>query len=135
VFDSPSGRFQFPRSNRYVMVNIPLLVGFETSLKKFDVYGMAGLSLNVAVSARGNILAPNSDYLLVLENESSTPIKRRAGLSAHASAGMAYRMLPNMSFLVEPGWRIGLGSMTKGEYPLSQRYSAFSLGAGIKLDF
>ncbi len=135
VYDYQYNRFQHQKSNRYVMIHVPLMAGYRVEFEKFEVYASGGLSLNIVTYSKGTILAPDSEYMLVLEDPGSTPFLSRTGFSAHASVGLAYYVSPRVSFLFEPAYRYGLGNMTRSEYPLKQRYSAFSVGLGLKMDF
>jgi len=135
VYDYQYNRFQHQKSNRYVMIHVPLLAGYRVQFEKFELYASGGLSLNIVTYSKGTILAPDSEYMLVLEDPGSTPFLSRTGFSAHVSMGLAYYVSPKVSFLFEPAYRYGLGNMTRSEYPLKQRYSAASVGLGLKMDF
>lgn len=135
IYDYRYNEYQFAADNRYTYVNIPVIAGANFNFKKFDVYATAGITFNISASAKGNIIAPDSIYLLVIEDQAKTPFKTKTGLSFMTSVGVSYHLSDKIHFLFEPNFRTNLSSITKNEYPLRQKYSAVGFGIGMKYDF
>ncbi|GEM_PF-4908980 len=135
IYDYKFHEFQFAADNRYQFVNIPVSIGLKTTLSSFDLYATAGVLFSIAASASGNIIAPDSLYLLTLQNQKDSPYRSKTGISGSVSLGVAYHLGTRISFLFEPSFRMNLKSITKEEYPLKQKYAAAGFGMGIKYDF
>lgn len=135
IYDYRYRDYQFEANNRYTYLNIPFTAGYRHSFQNFDIYATAGLALNIYSEANGRILAADSIYLLQFERPEENPFVSKTGLSFMSSAGLSYRISPRLSFLFEPSVRMNLGSITKKEYPLQQRYSTIAFGMGFKYEW
>lgn len=119
-------------NNSYSFIDIPVSAGVQFKSKRFDFYFSAGVEFNLKTTSKGLILAPDTLYLLTISIADQSPVKKKSSLSVTTGFGYAYHISEKFDLLFEPNFRHQLGSMTKKEYPLNQKYSRIGIIAGIK---
>ncbi len=123
--------------NRYRLVDLPLMVGYEYNLDKFSLTIQGGSAINLAFSQSGYIYSPDLTKTFPL-NGVQTPegsqyvFKPRAGISLIGSLGLNYEITPSWSVNFEPNIRYYLNSLSHPSYPLSQNFVSCGLMAGVR---
>ncbi len=121
--------------NVYEMVDIPFLLGYEFRGQRLNVSVNAGVYLNLMFRQRGDFLSPQD--LTPVSFDSSDPeafpaFKRQAGLGYYGSFGLAYKLRPGLSLLVEPHFKIFPKSVTQENYALMQRPMSAGVFLGVR---
>jgi hypothetical protein len=116
---------------RYRFISFPLMAGIIFDQKKFSWYASGGLALNFSSAYQGKILAPDSAYLLSIEDVSVSPFNKLTGFTIQASAGIGYRVTQKIKILIEPNYFLQLPDFTRSNYRLSQRFSGYGIQTGI----
>ena len=122
--------------NRFHLVDIPILLGYQ--IDNLDwAYGIqAGPVFNVAFARKGDILAPNGVPGSFSDEQSSDfhPVfKDQLGLSVYASVYAQRRIGERLYGFVEPHVLHRLKSITLASYPIDQRQTAFGLSFGVRM--
>jgi opacity protein-like surface antigen len=119
-------------SNRYRLLDIPIYVGYEYHIDNIALLANAGIHFNALLNTSGRILA--EDDSIIDLSSSQSPFKDRIGIGYYASIGLAYKMSPDLQFLVEPYYRT-YPNLAKNTYNLNQQYNAFGVTAGLRYRF
>ncbi len=121
--------------NRITTTDIPLQIGFETNHKKSKwnqgIY--IGGIYNMATYSSGEILNP-AGVPIRFDNINS-PYRLKGGYSLTADLLLRYELNEHLSITMEPSVRYQLKSITKDEYPLSQKYTNVGLHFGLRYGF
>lgn len=121
--------------NKYIFVDIPLSVGYTFDFKRIRMYITAGVSLNIISSYKGKIVAPDSSYMLILEDAHQTPFIDKTGISIMAGFGCFYQISKKFDLMLEPNYSEQLNSITEKQYPLEQKYKRIGIKAGLSYKF
>ncbi len=119
-------------SARYRFVSIPVLAGAQLTNSNFALYAAAGLSLHFNTIYHGQILAPDSAFLLDIGHPATSPFDKIVGFSLIGAAGLEYFITPKFSLLLEPTFYYQMPDMTKLNYQLSQRFRSWSIQSGLR---
>lgn len=123
--------------NKYRMVDIPLILGYEWYFKKFSFDVNAGAYFNVLFEQKGDILSSNLDNPQPVSISSKNPEAYRAfedrlGVSFYGSIGFNYNLNQDVQLLVEPNLRYQFKSITIDDYELEQKYKNIGLLVGVR---
>jgi hypothetical protein len=122
-------------NNRYRMLDIPILLGYEFTSGPFILSVNAGALINIMSRQKGDVLSPD-DLSPVSINSGSTSdypaFKQQVGLGWYASLGLAYPVKPDIELIVEPYIRAYSGSLTVDQYGVSQEYIHAGINLGLK---
>lgn len=128
---------EYTGSNRYRMINLPFIVGYERDLGAITFAINAGASLNLRMDAGGKYLSPD-DLQQPVPFGSSAPAeqgntyKTSLGLGWYGSLGFIYEMKHNWQLIAEPSFRIFPKSLTLGNHPVDHRYFIAGINLGIR---
>jgi len=124
--------------NKYRMLDIPLILGYEWYFKKFSFDINAGVYFNVLFKQKGDILSPDtypnlSPVSISSNNPNAQPaFLDKLGFSVYGSLGFNYNLNQDVQLLMEPNFRYQVKSITLEEYILDQRYIIPGLLIGIR---
>lgn len=121
--------------NRYQLIDIPLIIGYERQFKKVGLSINGGALLNLLFRQKGDFLSPYSlePVNFSTENDHAYPAFRdRLSVSWYGSLGLTYRLNGGVSLLLEPHLRINPHSFTRNNYPLDQRYLTGGIFVGLR---
>jgi hypothetical protein len=119
-------------STRYRFISILVLAGGQLKFSGFALYATAGLSLHFNTIYHGQILAPDSAFLLNIGNPATSPFDKIVGFSLIGAAGIEYFITPKFSLLLEPAFYYQMPDMTRINYRLSQRFRSWSFQSGLR---
>ncbi|MDX1684788.1 MAG: hypothetical protein R3275_06080 [Saprospiraceae bacterium] len=129
------GEWQRSIVNRYRMVSIPLMVGYELTHGPWEVEIQAGADIGVFMSTSGQVFDPEAlDYVAYSDNDDTNPYRSNPGLGWRAGAMLSYKTGYGQSLFVRPTYRILQNSFTKEEYGLEQKYSSLGIMAGYRIN-
>lgn len=121
--------------NRYKMVDIPLIFGYEIEAAKFALTLNAGAYVNIVFQQEGEFIAP--DFQVVDFNsafdDNATYFRKQLDLSWFASVGFNYKLSNRLQWVVEPQIRYFPTSFTHNEFPIQQNYLNFGLSTGLRV--
>lgn len=122
--------------NRYRMIDIPLIAGYEVDTKNF-VYSMnAGVYLNLLFTQKGDFIHEGRPTNFTSNrSDSYRAFKDKLGFSLFGSFGFNYKLSKNMQILIEPHVRYHLNPVNTKEYPIEQRYLTAGLITGVRFKF
>lgn len=128
---------EYKADNRYKMINVPLILGYERDFGRLTFAMNAGISLNLWMDASGQYLSPNDLQQPVSFGSASSATEKNTyqtniGLGWYGSLGIIYEIKHRWQLMAEPAFRIHPKSLTRGNYPLDQRYFVAGLNLGIR---
>ena len=119
--------------NRYKMVDIPLMIGYELPMKRSTINVNAGIFVNVKATQKGNMLDVEETKRDFTTGTGEYDVFRKnIGVSYFMSLGAAYELSPRYQFFFEPHLRYYPGSFTTKEYVLNQKYITGGILLGIR---
>jgi len=123
-------------ANRYRMLDIPILLGYELRRNKWTIAFNGGALINVLFSGNGQFLAPEDGQPVAFssgsEDDSYQAMKTNIGLGWYAGIGLHYHLRHDLQLLLEPHLRYNPQSVTRGDFPLQQRYLGSGLSIGLR---
>lgn len=122
-------------NNRFQLLDVPLILGYELNYKDVTFAFNAGMYLNLSYQQKGDFLSPidqeptsfSSD-----EIDAYPAYRHQIGMGWYGSIGMYYRMNARTHVYLEPSLRMYTQSGTIDEYPLKQNYALGSLNIGLR---
>ena len=122
--------------NRYRMIDIPLILGYEVESKHFIYSLNAGVYLNLLFTQKGDFLQGNRAVNFTSNRiDSYKAFKDKLGLSLYGSFGFNYKLSNRMQILIEPHIRYHLNPINNKDYKINQRYITTGLITGIRFRF
>ena len=127
--------YQWTTKNQFHTIDIPVLVGYEFALGRFNIGLNGGALLNMAFNQQGTFLGP--DEKTVLDFSSNRPdaypaFKNRLGVGWYGSAQLSFPISPSLRVLAEPYYSAFPRSYTNSDYPITQRYHTMGLFVGVR---
>jgi len=111
-------------------INVPLMVRFQLTKKKFTWYANAGVSANFIIQEKAKIIMNNSETTII--NHINGLKKMNYGFLF--GAGVQYNMYDDLDIFIEPMFRGSLSSITRNTAVNSYPYS-LGLNLGFSLHF
>ncbi len=123
--------------NRYHSIDIPLLLGYEIDLGKFNFSINSGVYFNIFARQKGKILSQSDEPEFITSNNPQriNAFEKDLGISIYGSVGLTYQIRSNLQLLVEPNLRYQLKPITLETYPLEQQYINVGLLLGVRRQF
>jgi len=122
--------------NRYQMIDIPVVFGYEFNSGNWTFAPSAGFMFNIAFARRGEIISASGEPMSFEDGETGRNIFRaKLGMSVTGSFGVGYRLDSRYSIMVEPRFIYRVNPITVSEHPVSQNYFTYGVQAGIRYRF
>ncbi len=121
--------------NRFRMIDVPLIMGYELKYDKVTFAFNAGMYLNLSYTQKGDFLSPSDQEPVSFSSDAIDAYpayKSQIGLGWYGSIGMYYQMNARTHVYLEPSLRMYTQSSTIEEYPLKQNYALGSLNIGLR---
>ena len=118
--------------NYYTFIEIPVIVGYRYDLKNISLEFNSGLSYNVFLLKRGQIIGIKG-LPIDLATEKNI-FKKQSGLSLIAGMKLIFPVKKKV-FFIEPNIKYNLQDITSGNYPLHQRYFNYGIKLGYRYNF
>ncbi len=123
-------------ANRYEMLHVPVLVGYELPLKRWLFTVQGGALVNVLFRQQGAMFLPQGgempSYFAALEQEGIAVFRRRLGVGWYAAAGVAYKIHPRLQVMAEPHVQSFPRAITAPSHPVAQRYTLAGVSVGLR---
>ena len=125
--------------NRYKMLDIPVIVGFESlRTNKLSYSVNAGVYFNLLFRQRGQFMDPdsNSDVWFTSNEEGAyKAYKNQIGLSYFTSVGAIYHWSDQWDVFADVSMRFYPDSFSNDDYFLIQKYTVVGLNTGLRYKF
>jgi hypothetical protein len=121
--------------NRFRMIDVPLIMGYELKYDKVTFAFNAGMYLNLSYTQKGDFLPPSDQEPVSFSSDAIDAYpayKSQIGLGWYGSIGMYYQMNARTHVYLEPSLRMYTQSSTIDEYPLKHNYALGSLNIGLR---
>lgn len=123
-------------ANRYEMLHVPVLLGYELPLRRWLLTVQGGALVNVLFRQRGAMFLLQGgempSYFSALEQEGIEVFRPRLGIGWYASASVAYKIQPRLQVVAEPHVQSFPRSVTAPSNPVSQRYTLAGVSVGLR---
>ncbi|GJM33064.1 MAG: hypothetical protein DHS20C18_20650 [Saprospiraceae bacterium] len=122
--------------NRYRILDIPLLVGYELDFSHFSLEMKGGILLNIISRQKGDFLSPDDLQPISFTNDEPDAypaFKQNIGLGYYGGISFNYKMNAGYQISFEPFFRVYPKSFTKEAFPVSQKYFLTGLQLGLKV--
>ncbi len=130
---------QIVANNRYRMLDIPLLVGYEVSAKNLTLSLNGGAYINVMFDPNGEFLSPEDNRPVSFSNDNNSKaypaFRKDLGIGWYGSLGVQYRVSPRLQLLVEPHIKAYPRSITRDDFMIDQKYLTAGVFVGIRHQF
>ncbi|MFK7810686.1 MAG: hypothetical protein AB8F74_22955, partial [Saprospiraceae bacterium] len=125
-------------TNKYRSVDVPLILGYEVSMKNFGLSINSGVFFNLSSSQEGTFLSPDFEPIDFGENivDGGEPaFHNSVNLSLYGSLAMYYIIDDHWQIMLEPQVRYFMDPITRSSYDLEQRYMTAGLITGLRYRF
>ena len=123
-------------NNRYRMLDLPILLGYEWRRNKWTVAFNGGALINVLFSSEGQFLDPEDQrpaaFSSNARDNSYQVYRTNIGLGWYAGIGLHYQLRKDLQLLLEPHLRVNPQSISRNDFPLEQRYLSTGLSIGLR---
>ena len=116
--------------NRYYSIDIPILIGYESSMPKFNWLVEGGIAINAWFMPDGEILNKLGEPLILKDN--THLFKSNTGISLMSSAGFSYQINRKLNTWMSPSIKYQLNSITSSQYALQQKYLKAGMVIGLR---
>jgi len=120
--------------NRYKMIDVPFIVGFEGGMEKWSLGIQAGIFVNLALKTSGQVRNSTTEDLNIGTNQSDI-FKSKVGLSYYGGIYIRRALSPNLDITIAPHGRFFAQDFNVDSYELKQRYSLIGVQAGLSYRF
>ncbi len=125
------GEYKIRKKNTYKTLDIPVLFTYEWGYKNRLYYGVtAGPMINLKFSQSGMML--EEETLTPIEIEDTKVYNTNVGTSLYLSFSANYQLGQGVDLFVEPNLRHIFKDTTNDGFSLSQKYTTWGLGFGVK---
>lgn len=121
--------------NRYKMVDIPVILGYEVRDRNWTIALNGGAYFNVLFEQKGEFLSPDLTTVnfTSTEEEHYDAFNNSVGMSLFGSVGLHYKIGNRLHLMAEPQFRYFMDSFTNADYPLQQNYWAVGMNLGVRV--
>ena len=123
--------------NQYKMIDIPLIIGYEFPMKKFDLNINGGVYFNLMSKQSGAFFSPLEDKIVYFTEghpDDFDIFKNNIGLSIFLGLGFNYELNKKTKLIIEPHVRYYPKSFTLDNYILNQKYFSTGVMIGVRRD-
>ncbi len=120
--------------NRYKMIDIPFIIGFESGMEKWSLGIQAGVFLNLALKTSGQIRNTLTEDLNIGDNQSDV-FKSKVGLSYYGGIYVRRALSQNLDITIAPHGRFFAKDFNVSSYAVKQKYSLIGVQAGFSYRF
>ena len=121
-------------SNRYRMLDVPVLLGYEKQFRRWRVGANAGAYFNILFAPQGEFLSPEMEPVSFTpgDPESFQAFRNRIGVGLYGSCQVSYHLTPRLQLLVEPHFKYYPETATIAEYEAEQNFANAGLFLALR---
>jgi len=119
--------------NQWNYLEIPLLIGYSFHFNRFSLDIGSGVSYGILLGASGNVPSLSEENLFTELSELESQMNIH-NFNYILQIGASYHLTPQWSLIVKPFYKQSLRSVFEKNYPIDQRFTAFSIKFGLKVD-
>lgn len=125
------GKEDIQKINRYSMIDIPVIFGYQFKYNNLNLGINAGVVLNILSFHKGTMLNMNGE-VETFDGHTDNPniFNKNLGVSIYTSAYIGYRLNENIELFAEPKFRYFIKPFTNNNYSLTQKFSKFGISFG-----
>ena len=120
--------------NRYKMIDVPFIIGYEGGMKDWSLGIQAGVFVNLALKTSGKIRNTSTEDIDIGENQADI-FKSKLGLSYYGGIYIRRALSQNLDVTIAPHGRFFAKDFNVDSYSLKQRYSLIGVQAGLSYRF
>ena len=122
--------------NRYLLVDIPLLIGYNHFIgKKWQAGIQAGIFANLLLKTEGTIPSSNSSDIDLSNGDGVEIFKSNIGLSYQLGFNFKRKLTKHWELSFSPSVRFFGNDFASDDYGLSQKYVLLGGNVGVKYNF
>lgn len=114
--------------NRYTMIDLPLILGYEWNRSKWHLAIEGGVQFNLSLRTHGHMVAPTDE---IVELEASGMFRANLSVNYLANFRVGYALSPRCQLFLSPGIRIVSASMLQHDVQ-RQSYNLYGLQIGTR---
>lgn len=122
--------YNFNTTNKYVTISIPLVLGYNFGLGKFEYRISAGALMNLNSIGHASVLERSGDEIILVPYKESTSLKS----SVYSAVALRAPLSPTCKALLELSYYNNLSNRLSSESLMKQFNYGFNLSAGISFD-
>lgn len=116
--------------NRYKLIDIPVLVGYQHELGDWTIGGQIGVIANISLKTEGRVLSSATTDEAINDLFQSS-----VGLSYYASASVGYQLNDHLEINAAPYFRFFPKNFAKSSYSVEQKYNLIGLEMRLRYWF
>ena len=121
--------------NKYKMVDVPIMLGYEMGNEKIHVNLNAGVMINIHSWQKGNVVdTANNPVDISTGSNNPYSFKTNAGIGFTAAASLYYKINERLHLVAEPYFRYNLSQANKTSITLKQKFNTAGIRLGLRLD-
>jgi len=120
--------------NRYKMIDVPFIIGYEGGMKDWSVGIQAGVFVNLALKTSGQVRKSANEDINIGDNQADI-FKSKVGLSYYGGIYIRRALSPNLDITIAPHGRFFIQDFNVETYDLKQKYALIGLQAGLSYRF
>ena len=120
--------------NKFQIVDLPIILGYEMEFKKFIVNFNAGPHINLYFESEGDFLSPELEPVSFSSDDPDgiRAFRNHLGIGWYTSVGLQYRLNSRINLLVEPYFKMYPKGFTRSQYMVEQQYLSTGFSIGIR---
>ena len=125
------------RLNKYQLIDVPVIVGYEMAMKRFRLNLNGGVFVNLMSEQTGainSLIEERVVYFTEGHPDDHDFFKKNIGFSTFMSLGFNFNLGNKTQLIIEPNIRYYPKSFTLKEYVLNQKYLSTGLMIGVRRD-
>jgi len=127
--------YDFQKRNRYHYIGIPLEIGRELSIGKWNMAVFGGSEINMVIKRSGAYLNTSNSFLDFSNPESELDYSRKVLFQLGLRSQISYEFKEGISLTVSPYASKYINSMTTAENQLSEKPLHYGIGIGLTYHF
>lgn len=121
--------------NKYRMLDVPVIFGYQFNRKSVRVSVNAGMLVNLIFRQKGDLLSPVDLKPVSIDSgtlDAYPAFKQQAGLGWYGSLGLEYKLGSDLYLMVEPYVKSFPRSLTIDQYGVQQKYLHAGVFVGVR---
>lgn len=120
--------------NKFRMIDVPILIGFEKRMKDFSIGGRAGIFINLKLKTSGLVFQTPKTFANLDTNQDEV-FKSNIGLSYYFGGTLKYHLKNKLAISAQPNFRIFPKSISNNNTFTNQKYILIGLNVGLEYGF